>query len=83
MTIPFIDTDVIIRFLTGDDQDKQAEAAVLFDAVKAGELAVTAPVTVIAGAVYILSSPRLYGVPRAVVGGGADADRASPWPENP
>jgi predicted nucleic-acid-binding protein len=67
MTTPFIDTDVIIRFLTSDDLIKQAEAAQLFEQVKAGTLAVAAPVTVIADAVYVLSSPRLYSVPRATV----------------
>ena len=68
MTAPFIDTDVIIRFLTGDDMSKQAEAAALFEAIKAGDLVVHAPVTVIADAVYVLSSRRLYGVPRDAVG---------------
>jgi predicted nucleic acid-binding protein len=67
MTEPFIDTDVIIRLLTQDDLKKQAEAAALFEQVKAGKLTVVAPVTVIADAVYVLSSPRLYNVPRSEV----------------
>lgn len=64
---PFIDTDVIIRLLTKDDPAKQEEAATLFEAVKAGELKVAAPDTVIADAVYVLSSPRLYALPRSQV----------------
>lgn len=60
MTDAFVDTDVLIRFLTGDDPKKQAEAAALFEAVEAGEVSVAAPDTVIADAVYVLSSPRLY-----------------------
>lgn len=60
MSDPFVDTDVIIRLLSGDDLKKQAEASALFQAVEAGKLQVTAPVTVIADAVYVLSSPRLY-----------------------
>ena len=64
MSDPFIDTDVIIRLLTGDDPQKQAEAAALFEQVEAGTLKVAAPDTVIADAVYVLSSPRLYNVPR-------------------
>lgn len=60
MSDPFIDTDVIIRFLTADDLQKQAEAAALFEQIESGELRVSAPVTVIADAVYVLSSPRLY-----------------------
>lgn len=67
MTDPYIDTDVIIRLLTNDDPTKQAEAATLLDQVKAGKIAVVAPVTVIADAVYVLSSPRLYNVPRQKV----------------
>lgn len=64
MTQPFIDTDVIIRFLTGDDPEKQAAASSLFDRVEQGILSIAAPDTVIADAVYVLSSPRLYHIER-------------------
>lgn len=64
MSDPFIDTDVIIRLLTQDDPVKQDEAALLFEEVRAGTLKVAAPYTVIADAVYVLSSPRLYNLPR-------------------
>ena len=67
MSIPFIDTDVIIRLLTKDDLEKQGAAAALFEQVEAGTLQVAAPVTVIADAVYVLSSPRLYHLSRAEV----------------
>ena len=67
MTDPFIDTDVIIRLLTQDDIKKQGDAAALFEAVRTGELKVAAPDTVIADAVYVLSSPRLYNLPRSEV----------------
>ena len=67
MTQPFIDTDVIIRFLTGDDLRKQAAAATLFEQIEQGLLTVTAPDTVIADAVYVLSSPRLYHIARSEV----------------
>jgi predicted nucleic acid-binding protein len=65
MTQPFIDTDVIIRFLTGDDPEKQAAATALFEQVEQGLLTVQAPDTVIADAVYVLSSPRLYHIARS------------------
>ena len=58
MTQPFIDTDVIIRFLTGDDPEKQAAATRLFEQIEQGFLTVQAPDTVIADAVYVLASPR-------------------------
>ena len=67
MPHPFIDTDVIIRFLTGDDPQKQAAATALFEQVEQGLLTVTAPDTVIADAVYVLSSPRLYHLTRSTV----------------
>src|SRR5260370_16255957 len=67
MTQPFIDTDVIIRFLTGDDLRKQAAAATLFEQIEQGLLTVAAPDTVIADAVYVLSSPRLYHIVRSEV----------------
>ena len=67
MTQPFIDTDVIIRFLTGDDPKKQAAATRLFEQIEQGLLTVQAPDTVIADAVYVLASPRLYHLPRRVV----------------
>lgn len=65
MTQPFLDTDVIIRFLTGDDSEKQAAAASLLEQVEQGVLTLHAPDTVIADAVYVLSSPRLYHIARA------------------
>ena len=64
MSEPFVDTDVIIRFLTGDDPIKQAQAAAFFRAIEDGKLTVRAPVTVIADTVYVLGSPRLYRLPR-------------------
>ena len=67
MADPFVDTDVLIRLLTQDDPHKQAQAAAFFKRVEAGEIQVMTPVTTIADAVYVLSSPRLYKVPRSEV----------------
>jgi predicted nucleic acid-binding protein len=67
VTGPFVDTDVIIRYVTGDDPRKQEEAAALFERVERGELTLRAPDTVIADAVFVLASPRLYGIQRADV----------------
>lgn len=55
MTEPFVDTDVLVRFVTGDDPVKHAAA---------GEVVVRAPESVIADTVYVLSSPRLYALSR-------------------
>lgn len=62
---PFLDTDIVIRFLTGDDLLKQERSAVFFEKIKKRELTVIAPDTVIADAVYVLSSPRLYNKSRS------------------
>ncbi len=43
MPHPFIDTDVIIRFLTGDDLNKQAAATALFEQVEQGRPCFTSP----------------------------------------
>lgn len=67
MSDPFIDTDVIIRLLTRDDVRKQAQAAALFKQVETGTLALEAPDTVIADAVYVLASPRLYARSRVEI----------------
>jgi predicted nucleic acid-binding protein len=67
MSDPFVDADVIVRLLTGDDLRKQARAAALFERVERGQLTLRTPVTTIADVVYVLTSPRLYAVPRAQV----------------
>ncbi len=67
MAHPFIDTDIIIRFLTGDDPAKQARAAALFEQVEQENLTIAAPDTAIADAVFVLSSPRLYKIPKPEV----------------
>ncbi len=53
--------------VTGDDPIKQAAALRLFEQVEQGALTVAAPATVIADAVFVLSSPRLYALARPVV----------------
>jgi predicted nucleic acid-binding protein len=63
----YVDTDVIIRLVTGDDAAKQAAARTLFRTVEQGQLTIAAPYTVIADAVFVLSSPRTYRLPRAQV----------------
>ena len=64
MTEAYVDTDVIIRLVTGDDTAKQAAALELFERTEAGDITLRAPATVIADAVYVLSSRRLYNLSR-------------------
>ncbi|MDO8573536.1 MAG: PIN domain-containing protein [Candidatus Daviesbacteria bacterium] len=63
----YIDTDVIIRLLTGDDEQKRKDAKALFERVEQGDLILYAPDTVIADAVFVLSSPNLYDLPRSQI----------------
>src|SRR5437773_12323235 len=67
MSNPFVDTDIIIRLLTGDDPHKQTRAVELFKQVEAGGLILDAPDTVIADAVYVLASKALYARPRGEI----------------
>jgi predicted nucleic acid-binding protein len=67
VSAPYIDTDVIVRLLTGDDIARQAAAEHFFQAVEAGAITVVAPVTAIADAVFVLCSKRLYNQPHVLV----------------
>ncbi len=63
----YIDTDVIIRLLTNDEPKKRKAATALFEKVAQDDLILSAPDTVIADAVYVLSSPNLYHLPRTEI----------------
>lgn len=63
----YIDTDVIIRLLTGDDPQKRKAATALFEKVAQDELILSAPDTVIADTVFVLCSPNLYHLPRTEI----------------
>ncbi len=67
MTHPFCDTSIIIRLITGDDAAKHARVSALFEQVERRILSLAAPDTVIADAVFVLTSRRLYNLPRAEV----------------
>lgn len=64
MSAAFVDTDVLVRLIAGDDPVKQAAAATLFTSVEQGQLTLACPITVIADAVYVLTSRRLYAMER-------------------
>jgi predicted nucleic acid-binding protein len=63
----YLDTNIIIRLVTGDDPVKQTASQRLFERVEAGALTIAAPMTVIADAVYVLASPRLYALARPII----------------
>jgi len=63
----FVDTDVLVRIIAGDDPAKQEAGFALFDRVISGETELCAPYTVIADAVYVLMSKNLYRMARTEV----------------
>src|SRR4051812_18628177 len=59
-----IDTNIIIRYLTKDDPDKAERVYALFQLVGRGDRFVSITEAVIAEVIYVLSSKRLYNLPR-------------------
>ena len=63
----FVDTNILIRYLT-QDEPRMAEAArVLLKRVEAGELSVVISESIVGEAVQVLSSKNLYNQPRQKV----------------
>lgn len=57
----YVDTTVILRFLTGDPPDMAAQARALLEAVEQGELTLVIDEIVVAETVWVLQS--FYGYP--------------------
>ncbi|HXG35671.1 MAG TPA: PIN domain-containing protein [Dehalococcoidia bacterium] len=64
MAPKFVDTNVFLRYFTRDAPDKAERCFQLFQQVKGGVTELTTSESVIAELVSVLSSPRLYNVPR-------------------
>ncbi|GAB4542176.1 MAG: PIN domain-containing protein [Anaerolineae bacterium] len=62
--MPFVDTNIFLRYLTRDDPDKAQACYDLFKRAEANQVTLTATETVIAEVVYVLSSRRTYHLPR-------------------
>ncbi len=58
----FLDTNVIIRYLTGDDPEKERASGALLGRLDRGEEEVMSSESVIAEVVYVLTSRAHYGV---------------------
>ncbi len=63
----FLDTNIFIRYLTQDDPDKAARAYALLQRIEQGTQRATTTEAVLTEIVYVLSSKRLYQVPRPVI----------------
>lgn len=60
----FIDANIFVRYLTGDDPAKAKRCLALFQRTKQNEVTVTTSEAVIAEVVYVLSS-KIYGLRRS------------------
>ena len=60
----FIDTNILVRLLARDDRNKLKRCKELFRRANRGEIELTTSEAVIAETVFVLSSPRLYAMPR-------------------
>ena len=60
----FVDTNIFLRYLTRDDPVKAEACFRLLEQARKGEIALTTSESVIAEVVFVLSSPRVYGLSR-------------------
>lgn len=67
MTRYLLDTNVLVRFLVRDDPRQFARAAALFQQTADGRCELIVTHILLAETIWVLTSPRLYDVPRADV----------------
>ena len=65
MAADFLDTNVIIRYVTNDNPDQSARSLAFLQEVEAGRQTVTTCEGVLVEAVQVLESKRLYNFPRS------------------
>lgn len=62
MKIAFLDTNIIVRYIAGDDADKMEACLNLLKAADKQEIILETTQTIIAEVVYVLRSKKLYGL---------------------
>jgi predicted nucleic acid-binding protein len=67
MTRPYVDTNVIVRYVTRDDQRLAQQAATIIEQLETGALSATTCEAVLVETVYVLTSRTLYNLPRQTV----------------
>ena len=65
--MPILDVNVIIRFVTRDQENLARRAVALFERLQRGAANVTLPEAVLSETVYVLSSKNLYNMSRDAV----------------
>lgn len=63
----FVDTNIFVRVLTGDDPHKAARCLALFQRAQRGEVTLITSESVVAEVAYVLSSRSIYQIPRATI----------------
>jgi predicted nucleic acid-binding protein len=63
----FVDANIFVRLLTGDDPRKAARSLALFQRAQRGELTLVTSESVIAEVGYVLSSRSTYRIARAAI----------------
>ncbi len=67
MKSAFLDANIILRYLTGDDPKKLKACAKLFRGAINGEVSLISSETIMAEVVYVLGSKRHYGLSAAEI----------------
>ncbi len=67
MVTGFVDTNIFIRLLTGDDPEKAERCLLLFQRVQKGEAILHTSEAIIAEVAYVLASRATYRFPRGEV----------------
>jgi predicted nucleic acid-binding protein len=57
-----LDTNIVLRFITGDDKEKQEKVARLFEKIKEGKNTAFIHDVIFAEIVFVLVSKKLYGL---------------------
>jgi len=67
MAPQFVDTNVIIRYLTQDNPDQSRRAYQFLRGIQAGQLTATTSESVVVEVVQVLASKTLYNLPRSTI----------------
>ncbi len=63
----FVDTNIFVRFLAQDDADRSVRAQELLERAQRGEIQLATSEAMVLETVQVLSSPRLYQMPRPIL----------------
>jgi predicted nucleic acid-binding protein len=67
MSVPFLDTNILLRHILNDDPIKSPACFALVQAIERGETMVWTSELAIAEVVFVLESKRTYNVPRDTI----------------